>query len=619
MPYAPSSLTDYAVRKIEILTGQWAHPALKVLFFFFIFLVAYAYGLDGNVRYVFQATAASSYSLHSLYATVNVIRAVVAAASQFAYARLSDSFGRLQLLIVSVLFYVVGTIICSQAYDIQRYAGGSVLYQIGYSGLMIILQLIIMDSTPLNWRMVCSFVPALPFIINTWISGDVTEAIGTRWSWGIGMWAFIIPLACLPMIVSMLHMEWTARRSPEWKELKQSREDDPDHVQVSWITYFIDLFHQLDVIGLLLVVVVFGLILVPLTIAGGVQEQWKHAKIIAPLVIGFVCIPIFAVWEAKFAVNPLLPATLLKERGVWSALIIGVFINFVWYMPNDYMYTVLVVAVNESVKLATRITSLYSFVSVITGTFVGFLVVYIRRLKALIIFGVCMWFVANGLLVYYRSGTESHSGIIGALCLMGFGAGFFTYATQASIQSCTSHKHMAVVTAAYLSSYNIGSAVGAAVSGAVWTQLLYKKLLTRLGDETLATTAYGSPFEFIAEHPWGTPIRMEMVAAYNQVQRILCIIGLCCVVPLFIASFLLRNYRLDSKQSLDGVELFEDKHANWRDIFRITGSDRFDGTPETESDYVHEDIEKRSQADAFGADKNLYPGSDSTDHASEKK
>ncbi|CAN3371651.1 hypothetical protein DIURU_001843 [Diutina rugosa] len=569
MPYATSGSTQFEVKKLEILSNQYTHPAARVAFYFALFLVAYAYGLDGNIRYVFQATAASSYSSHSLYATVNVIRAVVAAAAQFAYARLSDTFGRLQLLVVSILFYVVGTIITSQAYDIQRFAGGSVLYQIGYTGLMIVLQLLIMDNSTLNWRMACSFIPALPFIINTWISGDITSAIGTRWSWGIGMWAFILPLACVPLLVMLVHIEWMARKTPEWQQLMDSRGKSIDDQgkavvdengkpiiveKVSWLAYFVDLFHRLDVIGLLLVVCVFGFILVPFTIAGGVQEQWKTAKIIAPLVIGFCLIPVFVVWETKFAKNPLLPGHLMRDRGVWSAMIIGVFVNWVWYMPNDYMYTVLVVAVNESVTSATRITSLYSFVSVITGSIVGLFVVKFRRLKPLIIFGICVWFVANGLLVHYRSGDDAHSGIIAGLVLFGFGAGFFTYATQASIQACTSHQHMAVVTAAYLSSYNIGSAIGASISGAVWTQLLYNKLVEKMGDAALAKTAYGSPFEFIVDYPWGDPTRMQMVHAYREVQKILCVIGLCLVAPMLIVSFFLRDPKLESKQALEGIE-----------------------------------------------------------------
>lgn len=52
---------------------------------------------------------------------------MVAAASQTTYSRLSDYSGRLELLIVSTIFYVIGTVIESQAYDLQLFAGCAVL------------------------------------------------------------------------------------------------------------------------------------------------------------------------------------------------------------------------------------------------------------------------------------------------------------------------------------------------------------------------------------------------------------------------------------------------------------------------------------------------------------
>ena len=58
-------------------------------------------------------------------------------------------------------------------------------------------------------------------------------------------------------------------------------------------------------------------------------------------------------------------------------------------MPNErrhhlsYLYTVLVVAFGESIKSATRITSVYSFTSVIVGCALGLVVRYARRLKPL--------------------------------------------------------------------------------------------------------------------------------------------------------------------------------------------------------------------------------------------
>ncbi|ANB13923.1 Sit1p [Sugiyamaella lignohabitans] len=538
------------VRKVEIYSSQYKLVG-KIFVFFSVFLVSYAYGLDSNIRYVYQATATSSYAEHSLLSTVNVIKAVIGAAGQPVYARLSDVFGRLELFIAAILFYVVGTIIESQAYDVQRFAGGAILFQVGYTGIVLLMELIVADFSFLNWRLVASFVPALPFIINTWISGNITGDMGLRWSWGIGMWAIIFPVASIPLLICLIHMRYRAHKSGQMDAIKA---EETDFQRLGFWGFMKHLFWQLDVVGIILLIAVFALILVPFTIAGGVEEEWKKAKIIAPLVIGFCCIPVFAVWEFKYAPIPLVPMKHLRNRTVYSAVCIAVLINFIWYMQGDYMYTVLVVAVNQSTTSANRITSLYSFVSVITGTILGLIVARLRYLKGFIVFGTCMWLLSMGLLIHYRGGTDSKSGIIGSMCVLGFGAGLFTYPVQVMIQASVKHEHMAIITSLYLASYNIGSALGGSVSGAIWTQILPKELSKRLSDPALVTAAYGSPFTFIISYPWGTPERMAVVEAYKHVQKILLIVGTCLCVPLIFFALIIDNYKLESVQSLPGAE-----------------------------------------------------------------
>lgn len=560
---APSyiELIDPGVRNIEIYAEQYSRPLYRVGLFFSLFLIAYAYGLDGSVRYTFQAYATSSYSKHSLLSTVNCIKTVIAAVGQIFFARLSDIFGRFSILIISVIFYIVGTIIESQAVTITRFAVGGCFYQLGLTGVILILEVIASDFSNLNWRLLALFVPALPFIINTWISGDVTSAIGSNWKWGIGMWAFILPLTCIPLGLCMLHMRYLARKHakdklrPEFETLNK----------LDWKSFCVDIvFWKLDLIGLLLVTAFFGCVLVPFTLAGGLNEEWKAAHIIVPEVIGWVvALPLYMLWEINYSRHPLTPWDLIKDRGVFFALFIAFFINFNWYMQGDYMYTVLVVSVHESVKSATRITSLYSFVSVIVGTILGIILIKVRRTKPFIIFGISCWIVSFGLLVHYRGDSGAHSGIIGSLCLLGFGAGSFTYVTQASIQaSAGTHARMAVVTSLYLATYNIGSAFGSSVSGAVWTNILPKEISKRIADPTLAATAYGSPFEFITTYTWGTPERIALVMSYRYVQKILCIIGLAFCFPLLGCGFMLRNHKLTDTIALEGNDFLESKDNN---------------------------------------------------------
>lgn len=69
----------------------------------------------------------------------------------------------------------------------------------------------------------------------------------------------------------------------------------------------IALFWHLDVVGILLLIIIFAGILVPFTIAGSKPEHWKEAKVIAPLVLGLLCIPVWLCWEQKYARSSLLP------------------------------------------------------------------------------------------------------------------------------------------------------------------------------------------------------------------------------------------------------------------------------------------------------------------------
>ncbi|KAA8909352.1 hypothetical protein TRICI_004545 [Trichomonascus ciferrii] len=544
---------EYGVRKIEIMSTLFEKTP-RVIFFFAIFLSAYTYNLDSNTRSVYQTQATSSYQSHSLLTTVNIVRSVIAAVAQPTFAKLTDVYGRMELLNVAIVFFVVGTIVESQAYDVQKFAGGAILYQIGYTGIVLVKFLLCADFSLMNWRLLSIFVPSFPTIINSWINGNVTESMGGKWSWGIGMWAIIVPVSFIPMYVVYYYKYYKGKKAGSFTELEHYQ---TDYQRLGFVGMLVDLFWKLDIIGIILFIAFMTLILVPLTLAGGVDSEWKTAKIIAPLVVGFCCIPPFLYWEsvAEYAIFPL---KLLKNRGVWAAMCIGTLINLCYNIQGDYMYTVLVVAVNESVASATRITTFWGFISVVVGTIFGILVVKFKRVKPFIVFGTCLWVVSMGMLIHYRGGESSHSGIVGAMVVLGIGTGFFTYPTQVSLQSCVNHQHMATVTSMYLAFYWIGSSVGSAISGAVWTQTLPKYLSDQLDDQSLVQSAYGDPMSFIVDYPWGSPERDAVVVAYRQTQRILLITATCMCVLLVASALFLRDRRLDNVQSL--------KHAEETDI-----------------------------------------------------
>ncbi|CCE64217.1 hypothetical protein TPHA_0G03780 [Tetrapisispora phaffii CBS 4417] len=563
------------VHNAKIYGKYYTEPYQRIMIFFSLFLICYAYGLDKKTRTTYVTLATSSYKEHSLMSTVTCITKVISAAGQIWFARASDIFGRKLIFGLSVIFYVIGTVIESQATEISRYAGGECLYGLGHAGIVLTTELYAADFSNLNWRVVAAAAPMLPNIINTWVSGNITADVDENWKWGIGMWAFIFPISCLPLIGCLLHMRYKAQKNNE--ELK------PVFVKpsnMSYKEYLVDVFFwKSDIIGLILLVGVFGLVLVPITLAGGLNKKWNEAQIIVPEVLGWtLALPLYVFWENKFAKYPIIKLETVRDSGIWSALSISLFIDFCFYMHETYLVTFLLVAVNESKKSATRINSLSTFVTVITGFFLGLAIVRIRRTKISIVFGTLVWFVAHGLFIEYNGGLRSHSGLIGAICLLGFGNGFIRFPVRASIQvSVGTHEKLAIVTSLFLAVGSIGTAIGSAVAGAIWSNVLPGQIESRISNATIAASAYSSPTTFIKKYKWGTEYRTAVVSAYGYVWKILNITGLVLVLPLLISALFLRDRKLESVLAFDEVtdtegyseneKVQQKKHKSFMDYF----------------------------------------------------
>ncbi|GKU05837.1 mfs sit siderophore-iron:h+ symporter [Fusarium langsethiae] len=546
-PANPKRLSA-GVARMEIVSRNIT-TTHRVWLFTGIFLVGYAYGLESQTRLAYQSYATSSFDLHSYLSTINVLRNVIAVAVQPSAAKIADVFGRFEVIAISTVLYTLGITIESTAQSVEVFCTGSIIYQTGYTCIVLLLEVLIADFSSMRARVFFSYLPAIPFLINTWISGNITSAVlrSTSWRWGLGMWAIIYPIASLPLLSCLYFLE---RRT--W-ESGGKESEEVALLSLKTKKGRADLFHQLDIIGLVLLVTAFSLILAPLTVAGGTASHWRSWYIILPLVLGFSLMTCFITWEQRGAKHPLIPFHLLRDRGVWSALAVRSLLNLAWCTQGNYLYTILIVAFDFSIENATRILSFFSFFGVITGVVAGLVIFKIRRLKFIIVGGTLLFMVAFGVLIMYPGGasTSSKDGIIAAQILLGVAGGFFAYPTQASIQASASREHVAILTGLYLSFYNIGSAFGTCLSGAIWTQTLYKSLKHNLAfqpDEGLAKAIYNNPFSIIPDYPAGTEIRDAIISSYSSVQRLLCIAGICVCIPMIIFALALRNPRLSEQQ-----------------------------------------------------------------------
>lgn len=106
--------------------------------------------------------------------------------------------------------------------------------------------------------------------------------------------------------------------------------------------------------------------------------------------------------------------------------------------------------------------------------------------------------------------------------------------------------------------YNIGSALGNSVSGAIWTQILVPTLLKNLSvpynNITIVEGIFASPFEYASNYTIGTPLRDGMVNSYRHIQKLLTITGICLCLPLVFFSLVIRDPTLGGEQSRPDAE-----------------------------------------------------------------
>lgn len=160
-----------------------------------------------------------------------------------------------------------------------------------------------------------------------------------------------------------------------------------------------------------------------------------------------------------------------------------------------------------------------------------------------------------GLMVAYRNADASNATLIGTQIAVGIGGGFLNVPVQLGVQASASHQQVAAATTIWLTILEVGGAVGAAISGAIWSTYIPRKLQAYLPAGTDYMPIYSSigiSGDYTL-HPLGSPTRVAINRAYQETMRYLLIGALCAAAPIVPLTFAMKNYKLDEmRQPVEG-------------------------------------------------------------------
>ena len=234
-------------------------------------------------------------------------------------SKIADVFGRFEAFSLSVFIYVIGYIQQAASNSVRTYAAAQIFYAAGSTGLQILIQIFIADTSDLLNRALCATIPDVPFLFTVWIGPQLAQSIlrTTTWRLGYGIWAMILPITFSPLALALfVNQKKAARRGM----LPKSQFEGQTILETAKT-----LWYELDVFGLVLICASFSLILIPLTLAS--DSGWNDATTIVMLALGLICLIGFPLWERSKTLAPraFFPRALFKNRTVIAGLCLAFF------------------------------------------------------------------------------------------------------------------------------------------------------------------------------------------------------------------------------------------------------------------------------------------------------
>lgn len=233
-----------------------------------------------------------------------------------------------------------------------------------------------------------------------------------------------------------------------------------------------------------------------------------------------------------------------------------------------YFQSYLLVVRGLTNQSAVYITQIFSFSSTVSSLIISVIIKFSRRYKWFVVGGSCLYMLGMGLMMHYRTETASLSAIIGSQICIGFGGGMLNVPAQIGVQASASHQDLGSATAIFLTIISIGTAVGSAISGAVWSRNIPSKLTEYLpGDAKQNATLIYQDINNAFIYEIGSPERLAINRAYQETMTTLLTIAVCVCAPIFLCSLLMSDYHLDkmdqnTKGRVFGGEIGDDKQQS---------------------------------------------------------
>ncbi|KAI0377944.1 MFS general substrate transporter [Hypomontagnella monticulosa] len=519
------------VRRVEAITTVWSKELLVVMFVL-LYIVTFVGMLLQSVQANLVPYVTSAFNKHGLLATTGIVATIIGGVCRLTIAKIIDIWGRCEGFIFMVVLVVIGMIMKATCVNVEMYAAAHTLYWVGHLGMQYVIDIMLADTTTLKNRMIMFGINSTPTIATTFAGPKIADLFYTNvnFRWAFGAFSIILVVFCAPVAVIFILSKRKAVRLGVYPSRVKSR--------TAWESvkhYFI----EFDVIGMLLTIAGWSLLLLPFSIVTYAPNGWKTGYIIAMIVLGVVLLAAFAVWEKYFAPVAYFPFKFLKDRTILAACVLYGVMFLSIYCWDGYYGSYLQVVHDQSITISGYVLNSFSLTSSFIGPFVGLIIRQTGNYKWTAMAGIPFCVLGTVLLIHFRTPDAYVGYLVMCQIFNGVSSGIWVLAAQLAIMASVTHQEIAVAMAIFGLFGSIGAAIGLAIAGALWNNVLPQKLLEFLPEESksLAPKIFGN-IAVQKSYPMGSPIREAIILAFGDVQRKMVIAGSAfipiCVICLVV-------------------------------------------------------------------------------------
>lgn len=294
--------------------------------------------------------------------------------------------------------------------------------------------------------------------------------------------------------------------------------------------------------------------LLPFNLAYNAPNGWETGYIIAMLVVGFVVLIVFGVYESFAAPKPMLNFKLLSNRTIIGTCLLGATYQISYYCWANYFTSFLQVVNNVSMAQAGYISNTFGVVSGFLLFVVGFAISKTGYFKWLLYIAVPMYILAQGLMIYFRSSSFSVGYLIMCQVFTSIGGAIFIIIQQVAVLAAVDHQRVAAVLALLFVTGTVGGAIGSTISGAIWSNTFAPALMRYLPADALENVdAIAGDIETQLSYEVGSAARIAIQEAYSYAQTRMLAAGTGIVGLAIIWTLLIRNINVAKINNTKGT------------------------------------------------------------------